>query len=105
MSSFKSVDALTIVFSFLPEVQSLRMQNLNKQFYEKVLERLHFTCHVEYRQNRRAVRVTQDTIVIEGHEDVELPDLKLTSCTLLNHFEIYFSHMSMIWKEPEETKQ
>lgn len=58
---------MTLIFSYLPAIQSLRMQNLSRQFYDLVLSRLVYSCPVEWRQNRRAIRACNDKILIEDH--------------------------------------
>jgi hypothetical protein len=84
---------MSVIFSYLPEVQSLRLQHLCRKFYLLVLPRLFYTCPIEW-ENGRAVRVVANTIRIEAHlETVELAsEFKLKSVALLNHKQAFFSY-------------
>ena len=87
----KSADAMCVIFSFLPEIQTLKLQNLSRQFYDRVLTRLHYSCHVEWRQNPRAIAFSETQIRIEQHEPIET-GLEIVSAVMLNHYEVYFSY-------------
>ncbi len=64
-----SMDAMGVIFSFLSEVQCLKMQNLSRRFYDSILARIFYSCPVEWRQNGRAVIVAGNAIRIEDFEN------------------------------------